>query len=62
MSVFNTQCKTFKTRITGEELELKVNNAVFIILKTKYKLKQLDWAKAYEEEQAISGSVRCSCF
>lgn len=55
MSVFNTQCKTFKTNITGEELELKVNNAVFIILKNKYKLKQSEWAQANEEENAIAG-------
>lgn len=54
MSIFTRALKTFTTDITGEEIDLKINNAVWIILKNKYKLTQQQYLESGEEEHVIT--------
>lgn len=53
MSVFKTQVKTFRTKITGEELELKINNMVWITLQEKFGVSQKAYAEQGEDERIV---------
>ena len=55
MSIFVNSLKTFKSDITGEEREYKINNAVWVHLKADYGLGQSEWAEKVTEEDSIYG-------
>lgn len=56
MSIFKTQLKKMKTRILGHEVELKVNNAVYLYLQSLFGLTQGSWSEEYEQENVIGGA------
>lgn len=53
MSVFAQSLKTFTSDITGEEVEYKINNAIWVILKGKFGLTQKDFIDKSPEEENI---------
>lgn len=53
MSVFAQSLKTFTSDITGEELEYKINNAVWVILKGKFGLTQRDFVEQSQNEENL---------
>ena len=55
MSVFVKSLKTFESDITGEKREYKINNAVWVFMKSKLDLTQSQWATQYGEEEVING-------
>lgn len=55
MSVFAKSLRTFESNITGETKDYKINNAVWLLLKSKYKLTQTQWALGYEKEEVLYG-------
>lgn len=55
MSVFAKSLRTFESDITGETKDYKINNAVWLLLKSKYKLTQTQWALGYEKEEVLYG-------
>lgn len=61
MSVFVNSLKTFESDITGEVKDYKINNAVWIILKAKFKLSQTQWAEGYGREEVIYGAKFITC-
>lgn len=61
MSIFVNSLKTFESDITGETKEYKVNNAVWLFLKSKFKLTQTEWAKKYAEEEVLYGARFVVC-
>ena len=54
--VFKNSLKTFESDITGETVEYKVNNMVWLYLESKHNLTQMEWSKGFEENQALYGS------
>lgn len=61
MSLFSNTLKTFTTYITGEPLELKINNAIWVLMKSKFKLGQLEWAQKSAEEESLYGAKFVVC-
>ena len=61
MSIFVNSLKTFESNITGETKEYKINNAVWLFLKSKFKLTQTQWAKGYGDEEIIYGARFIVC-
>lgn len=55
MSVFVKSLKTFESDVTGETREYKINNAVWLLMKSKYKLTQTEWALGYQQEEVLYG-------
>lgn len=55
MSVFVKSLKTFESDVTGETKEYKINNAVWLLMKSKYKLTQTEWALGYQQEEVLYG-------
>lgn len=55
MSVFVKSLKTFESDVTGETREYKINNAVWLLMKSKYKLTQIEWALGYQQEEVLYG-------
>ena len=49
MSVFKTQTKTIKTNITGEELELRINNAIDIFMRDMFGLNSTKFEELLKE-------------
>lgn len=47
--------KTLTTDITGESLVLKINNAVWLILKAEFDITQSNWNKEFEENEVVAG-------
>lgn len=56
MSIFKSQVRTFTTDITGEELELRINNMVWVVLQDKFGVTQKAYQDETEEEQMIMGA------
>lgn len=54
MSIFAKNLKTIKTDITGTELQLRINVAVWLILDKEYGIPQGEWTKAYEENRIVT--------
>lgn len=61
MSVFVKSLKTFESDITGETKEYRINNAVWLFMKSKFGLTQTEWAVQYNEEEAINGARFVTC-
>lgn len=61
MSIFTNSLKTFESDITGELKEYNVNNAVYLYLKSKFKLTQGQWGKAYGEDEVLNGAKFVVC-
>lgn len=61
MSVFVKSLKTFESDITGEKREYKINNAVWVFMKSKFDLTQSQWATQYGEEEVINGARFIVC-
>ena len=56
-SVFVKNLKTFQSDFTGENREYRINNALWVFLKTDFDLTQIEWAEAYDKGQAQYGSM-----
>lgn len=54
MGVFTSSLKTFKTNITGEELELKVVAGMWLFLETDYGIKQSNFNQKLNEEETLT--------
>lgn len=61
MSVFVKSLKTFESDITGEVKEYRINNAVWLFMKSKFGLTQTEWAMQYHDEEAINGARFVTC-
>ena len=61
MSLFVNKLRTFSSDILGESKQFKINNAVWVYLEADFKLSQAEWAKGYEDNQAIYGSYFVAC-
>lgn len=61
MSVFVKSLKTFESDITGEVKEYRINNAVWLFMKSKFGLTQTEWAMQYQDEEAINGARFVTC-
>lgn len=61
MSVFVKSLKTFESDITGETKEYRINNAVWLFMKSKFGLTQTEWAMQYQDEEAINGARFVAC-
>lgn len=61
MSVFVKSLKTFESDITGESKSYKINNAVWLFMKSKFGLTQTEWAMQYQDEEAINGARFVTC-
>ena len=46
--------KTMTTDITGEELELRINNAVWLILESEFGITQANWAEQFTTNETIA--------
>lgn len=60
MGVFINNLKTFTSDITGEEREYKINNAIWVFMKSKFGLTQKQWQDLIEEEENLAG-VKLVC-
>lgn len=60
-SVFVNNLKTFKSNFTGEEVEYKINNALWIFMQRDFDLTQREWAEKYDEQSAYYGSIFATC-
>ncbi|MCW6661886.1 hypothetical protein NHG28_06550 [Aerococcaceae bacterium NML201209] len=47
--------RTMGTNITGEELELRINNALWLILQADFGITQSNWAREFEENEVVAG-------
>lgn len=56
MSVFVKSLKTFASGVTGKKRRYKINNAVWLFLKSDFQLTQTEWAKGYDEETVLYGA------
>lgn len=56
MSIFINDVKTFKTNITGKEVELKANLAVWLFLEADYGIKQHNFQQAVLNEYYITSA------
>lgn len=54
MSVFVNNLKTFKTKIIGEELELKVVAGMWLFLESEHGIKQSNFNQKMNEEEALT--------
>lgn len=61
MGVFVNNLKRFKSSFTGEELEYKINNGLWVFMESDFDLKQSDWATGYDKQQAHYGSIFATC-
>ena len=61
MSVFVKSLRTFESDVTGETKDYKINNAVWLLLKSKYKLTQTEWAVGYGKEEVLFGARFIVC-
>lgn len=61
MSVFVKSLKTFESDITGATKDYKVNNAVWLFMKSKFDLTQTEWAMQYAEEEVVNGARFVTC-
>lgn len=46
--------KTMTTSITGEELVLKINNAVWLILQSEYGITQSNWSEEFNSNEVVA--------
>lgn len=61
MSVFVKSLKTFESDITGEPKNYRINNAVWVILKSDFKLSQSEWAEGYGKDEVLYGAKFVTC-
>ncbi|MGX7091180.1 hypothetical protein [Hutsoniella sourekii] len=52
-TVFSNNLITFTSDITGEEKEYKINNAIWILLESKYKVSQAEFGKLSAESENL---------
>lgn len=60
-SVFVKNLKTFKSSFTGEEREYRINNGLWVFMKSDFDLSQIKWSEEYDENQAYYGSIFATC-
>ena len=56
-SVFIKNLKTFTSSFTGEEQEYKINNGLWVFMKSDFDLSQIKWSEEYDNNQAYYGSI-----
>lgn len=56
MSIFKKSLKTFTSDITGEPLELKINNAVWLLMEAKFGLTQAKYAEGASDNENTYGA------
>lgn len=60
-SVFVKNLKTFKSSFTGEEQEYRINNGLWVFMRSDFDLTQLKWSEEYDDNQAYYGSIFATC-
>lgn len=60
-SVFTKNLKTFKSSFTGEEQEYRINNGLWVFMRSDFDLTQLKWSEEYDDNQAYYGSIFATC-
>ena len=56
MSIFKKSLKTFTSDILGEPIEFKINNAIWLLMETKFGLNQTQYVKGAEENENTYGA------
>ena len=54
VSKISKTLKTLTTNITGEELVLKINNAVWLILQSEFNITQANWAEEFNNNEVVA--------
>lgn len=60
-SVFVKNLKTFKSSFTGEEQEYRINNGLWVFMRSDFDLTQIKWSEEYDDNQAYYGSIFATC-
>jgi hypothetical protein len=60
-SVFVKNLKTFKSSFTGEEREYRINNGLWVFMRSDFDLAQIKWSEEYDDNQAYYGSIFATC-
>ena|SRR5699024_32516 len=60
-SVFTKNLKTFKSSFTGEEQEYRINNGLWVFMRSDFDLTQIKWSEEYDDNQAYYGSIFATC-
>ena len=60
-SVFVKNLKTFKSSFTGEEREYRINNGLWVFMRSEFDLAQIKWSEEYDDNQAYYGSIFATC-
>ena len=60
-SIFVKNLKTFKSSFTGEEREYRINNGLWVFMKSDFDLAQIKWSEEYDDNQAYYGSIFATC-
>lgn len=60
-SVFVKELKKFKSSFTGEEVEYKINNALWAFMERDFELTQNEWAEKFDGSKAYYGSIFATC-
>ncbi len=56
MSIFKKSLKTFTSDILGEEREFKINNAIWLLMETKFKLNQAQYSAGSADNENTYGA------
>lgn len=56
MSIFKKSLKTFTSNILGEPAEFKINNAIWLLMETKFGLTQKEYVEGVQDNENIYGA------
>lgn len=61
MSIFKKSLKTFTSDILGEPQEFKINNAIWLLMETKFGLNQAQYAEGASDNENTYGAKFVTC-